>query len=178
MYTHTYLPSNVKLCYVGAVLGKLLGCKVKMEYTVSDLVNPHRCSVQGVFFKHSKYLTIINIRPKRGYHYQFFYDYEPDHYEWMTLVSQISYPFYLAIGKRLCDFFGGMLFYRDERVGQFDADYAVVSEDNKYNRPQSMDGIRHLNARIFALKPITRDEIKQYSKYATYRSTSPKLVTE
>ena len=76
-----------------------------------------------------------------------------------------STPYWLAIGKRLITFFGGMLIYRDDK----DSEKIVFPKPStrQYN-PEDDDQYSEHELRYFKLSVLSEIEIEAMRKYAAY----------
>lgn len=80
------------------------------------------------------------------------------------LLRPRSYPDAITLGHRLVDFFGGIIKYQDYD-GKID-----YQQDWKIELCQASDGREwdDLQERIMAIRPITKEEVEQYSAEAAY----------
>jgi hypothetical protein len=172
MKCHIYLPSNIKLLYVGAVIGRLLGCKAKLHCGT--------CQLRGVSYKvNSRWLgeVDITIRPKPKVVYTFCLNYEPDAFSAYRLISAISNPLHLALGDRLVKFFGGMVFYDETTLRFRPPDIHILTKEDTENRPVLTPEFDRLQERIFFTNPLTPDEVKLFKKFALEKDSRARLST-
>jgi hypothetical protein len=78
-----------------------------------------------------------------------------------------STPFWIAVGKRLVQFFGGEIDYQD--CDEIDVDFARPSKSLKINDPQDDDEWDTFQRRLFRLKPLMVEDIKDADQYAAYK---------
>lgn len=157
----TYLPSNVRLAHVAAVLGRLVGCKAEMRIGT--------CYVKGMTIrvdrKWPEHVDII-CRPTRGIKFQFCYEFESEFWPARRLIKGISNSFHLAMGKRLIDFFGGYLYYNEHDVAHRTHNLHVLDKEDRLNRPKLTGDFDRLQERILRLEPLTLEEVKSFKKFA------------
>lgn len=164
------LPGNVKVGYVSEVIGisagltafmsPLSGCKGATHVTVPDvkvvgnLAIPTCCDIA---------LTGRSIDGQVNHNV--LYHMEP--YGGGRLLMPRSTAFWISIGIRLVDFFGGSIDYQD--CDDIDEDYAVEEKTDLMNCPEDGEEWQDLQNRIFSLKPIGKKELNRCDKLAAYK---------
>lgn len=76
-----------------------------------------------------------------------------------------STPFWLALGKRLVDFFGGRVDFCD--ADDREADY-VRDKPRTHNDPKDGTPWERFQQELFTFAPLTREEIEACQEFAAY----------
>jgi len=93
------------------------------------------------------------------------YHFEPDNGAGRLLLPR-STPFWIALGVRLVDFFGGTVDYSD--CDSVDVDYQVAAKSALDNGPTDGEAWNVMQQRIIDLKPLSRQEIEAAAAFASY----------
>ncbi len=158
--TRITLPGDVRVDDAATVIGILAGLqKTKREFTGG-------WSVHAEGMKVSSY-TIDGLAPCA--HIEFpghdlMWHFEVDHGK--RLISPRSTPFWLAVGKALVDFFGGTIDYQDSDATEVDYEAHTPRLHNDPDDDGPWDAFQEA---IFALQPLTRNNIKAMREHAAYR---------
>ncbi len=169
------LPRNVRLQTVAEVIGKLIG--LKAERTEQKFVR-----VPGISFISYPNLIecpIINFDGVAGPAFKWNHDdakttvmfhFEPDEGSGRILLPN-STAFWLAVGRKVVDFFGGFMFYQSDD-NSATPDYFQIAKSNAENMPSDGKPFWDLEQRIFDLPPITEEEFAAMEPHAAYRTVS------
>ena len=167
------LPANVRLKDVADVIGVAAGFKPEKSPLGSRHPDSWAVHVPGVrvsSFNHAGLESCAKIElvgetvDGVKYHYAM-YHFEYD--DGKRLLNPRSTAFWLGIGHRLVDFFGGSLDYQD--CDDSDKDYHVLGKHNRSNQPTDGKDWQDLQERMFAVKPLTKSELKRFDKLAAYK---------
>lgn len=82
------------------------------------------------------------------------------------LMLPRSTAFWIAIARRLVDFYGGVIDYAD--CDDVYDDYAVPFKETALNSPKDGAEWEAHRDRVAAVKPITSDELEACKKFAAY----------
>lgn len=175
-----YLPGNTRLSTVVEVIAKCLDAplvKKKLRddkpgdnywhVSVGDDVVEYHNVVQGLAG-----VTIKRIDPSlHGYDcFGFSYHYEFGGYKNMGACRGIilrSRSYNIALLMRLADFFGGVVDFQD--CDDEERDYVVKDKPDSKNCPEDGEPWQNLQERIWAVKPLTQEEIDKCEKFAAYK---------
>jgi hypothetical protein len=171
--SNIYLPGDVRVRDVGKVIGVLAGFKkrkIKLRHLSND--NSWYVDVEDVqIITHENVPSMCTIRLKGDimidgedcHHttYHFESDRGTDRF-----LYPIASPFWIAIGKRLCKFFGGKIDYADCDKGGINATW---KSPRKNNSPDDGRPWQKFQEEIFNLEPITMKELKWANKWAAYK---------
>lgn len=149
--TFVKLPDNVRLEDVAKVIGIAVGYKPE---TIASRNNPavSWTEVNGVEIKTTSVPSMVNI-VFGGRHCSYFFEHESGG----RLVYTKSTSFWIAVSKRLVDFFGGEVDFND--CDESDVDYKKKANSSKINRPSDGKAWYDFQARLLKVKPIHRDEV-------------------
>lgn len=152
------LPDNVSVRNVASVIGRLAGLPV--ERFQHDQ-RTWWAKVAGVKVETTSVPEMVMIRWENR-HTTYHFEYEPGG----RLLLPRCTAFWIAIGNRLVDFFGGRVDWNDSDAT--DWDYEVLDKGREANNPQDGEPWYDLQKRLMALKPLTHDEIKAMKPHAAY----------
>ena len=82
------------------------------------------------------------------------------------LLMPASTPHNIALGRRLIDFFGGTMRYRDD--SGVSVNYGTEDGSNAQNGPEEGVDWADLQRRMVAILPIAADEIERVRQFAAY----------
>ncbi len=163
-----YLPHNIRVDDVASVIGACLGCpKSKQSLSTNSWV----ARVNGASVLPSAMPELCIIRITNGtvddqsnwtFHYHF------ECHRLGRLIMPRSFAVNIALGKRLVNFFGGILDYND--YDDSDVDYEVKCKDDKTNRPEDGEQWDDLQRRIFDTPPLTEKEILDCVELSAYQA--------
>lgn len=162
------LPANVRLNAVCRVIGRALDLPTTKRPLGKDYEGSWSCEVEGIKLDITKaggyespHVNIIV--PNK---YDAYYSFEAE--GGRRSLSNRSTALFISVGKRLVDFFGGRLQYRDDVddiiIGQY-TDLRVRS--NAENMPGDGDPWQRFQQRIFDVEPVN-NELLQWSKSKAY----------
>jgi len=169
------LPNNVTLSDVAKLLAMLSGQQPRKE---SLQGGSWSIRVDTICYRtHNFSPTCVDIewiQPDRGIdtHYlegglrSVMFHLEPDHGSHRLMIPP-STAWWLAVGKRLVDFFGGELDYNDCDIP--DVDYRKRKKSNQENSPENNPEWEVFQTRMYNTKPITKKEVKDMVKHASYK---------
>ena len=152
------LPGDVMVRDVANAIGIIAGIKpIKRELTAGGKDGSWDVDVPGVTVEGSKTMPqccIIFLRSDKGlvdgemaHHVMFHFEYYSD-----RLLMPRMTPFWVAVGKRLIEFFGGMLDKCD--CDEVDAD--IVERQQYPNSPESDKPWQEFQERLFNIKPLRK----------------------
>lgn len=162
------LPANVRVDDVASVMGAAAGCEVRkmlLNGTDSwavrvlgvDVRGSDTCPGMAVITIHN---PTLDSESKHWCYYHF------EHRGGRRLLSPKSTAFWIAVGRRLVEFFGGRIDYRN------------CADVGFLEIPDKPDGLNHaedgaewdaLQMRIAAVKPITKAEWRSLDAVAAYK---------
>jgi hypothetical protein len=172
--TRIHLPANVQVGDVAKVIGILAGLppvKTILEQCRRDdawFVRVEGITVTGTLGVPE--MASINLKGKlidgQEVH-NVFYHFEDsdDRGDWRLLMPR-STAFWIAMGRRLIDFFGGYMDYADyddERV-----DYESPVKPWRENAPEDGAQWQAFQERVFNVIPLTKADIKACQQFAAY----------
>lgn len=160
------LPDNVSIKNVASVIGAVCGCPAKKV----PLNNTSwYAEVSGVVVLPTAIVEMARIQILRTTldgvsGHEVFYHFEC---RCGRLLSPKSTAFWIAVGRRLVEFFGGTMDYND--CDDLECDYRVPGKTGEDNSPQ--DGVpwHVFQQRILDIKPITEEEWRGCDQYAAYK---------
>ncbi len=166
--THITLPAQVRVRDVASVIGGCVGLK-KVWHNLSGR---HRSAdVAGIEVQSTSVYSMVRIVWQNGEgnpHLKsgnLYYHFETGDERSGRLLSCSSWAPWIALGRRLVDFFGGSIDYND--CDSTDIDYQqrwkvclCLADDN-----EEWDDLQE---RIMKIKPITGVEILEANKVASY----------
>jgi hypothetical protein len=157
--THIYLQSDVRGLDVAKAIAVLAGLPVISRdygWTVQGITSP---MIEPTFELKGSMIDGEDT-------HRFYVHYESDDFIGHDrLIMPPSTAFWVAIGRRLIEFFGGVLIYQD--CASLDGDEHHV---RSWHYPQEADdeGCFELSARICALQPLSRAELESAEEVAYY----------
>lgn len=164
------LPSMVYLNDVADAIGILAGCKAYKENFSS--ADGWSTRVESVEKKGPEYLpgcAAITFKRNEKERYVL-YHFEPSNMltdeDPGRLLMPPSTAFWIAIGHRLVEIFGGKIFYNDcecDEIPNFEN-----PERQKWVRGSNGDAWYERQEKLLAIKPLTEEEIESYTDYAAY----------
>lgn len=159
------LPADVRIRDVSIVIGILAGLKPEQH---SLCGSSYSCSVAGVETKSSSIPECADIEingdlvdGEKNHHVMFHFEYKAS-----RLLMPRSTAFWIAVGRRLIQFFGGSMDYQD--CDSVETNYRRKSP-RKDNSPEGGKPWHDLQDAMLAIKPITKDELIKCDKWAAYR---------
>lgn len=175
------LPGRVEVDDVANVIGVLAGLPVRLEPLGEDSIVSR---VDGVKIETSDVHGMVQITLSGeladGEHTHFvYYHFEGTfgrstyggrryQHEGVRSLSPRSTPFWVAIAKRLVDFFGGWVDYDD--CDDCDLDYSLPERPNI--SPHDGKPWEQFHRNVAALKPITKQDMKAAAEWASYKVQS------
>lgn len=166
--TSILLPNNVRVRDVADVIGILVGKKAEKQY-FNTSGSGWATHVEGVKVKPSSIpeCADINIEgpfsddviPYRNGQVGLYvlYHFEPE-YDGRLLYPRMS-NFWVAVGKRLVQFFGGQVDYND--CDAVEINFRRRPKSRKMNAPSDGSSWYDFQERLLKLKPLTRDELER-----------------
>ena len=161
-----YLPANVAIDNVANVIGILAGAKSKKHYFQDDIKGGWSTEVEGVKITTSgiptcAYIEIQGLseasrKCRENNFIHVLYHFETPTGERLLMPS--SNNFWIAISKKLVDFFGGRVDFND--CDSVEINYKVEPKEDKFNNPQDGDEWYNLQNRLLELKPLTDDDFQ------------------
>lgn len=163
--TRIILPTDVRIDDVATVIGKLAG----LPAVKKDSDKSFFTSINGVKIIPSSMAEMAEIvlegnmidKQKKHFVYYFF---EGEHGK--REICPKSTAFWVAIGKRLVEFFGGKIDYNDCDNIDWDYESQIPREHNDPNDGKEWNDFQE---EIYNLKPITKLELKEAQKFASYK---------
>jgi hypothetical protein len=162
-----HLPENVRVKDVANVIGALAGCPVKQKhYSGAVFVEVENVKVESTSVPQ---MAQIMVEPPGGcvdgekcHFVYYFFEVEEGS---GRLLNPRSTAWWIAIMRRVVDFFGGSIDYSD--CDDVDVDYSVPAKPDSVNRPTNGAEWDDLQNRILAIKPITVEEWKAEAVHAS-----------
>lgn len=151
-----YLPNDVDARTLGRVIAVLAGDD--FERSKYGAVNPSGLKVEGI----KSIPGCCEITINGGHWCMYHYDIEDSNYR---LLNPPSTPFWIAVGKKLCEFFGGKIDYNDCDERGCNKRWKKTRKNN----PSDDGPWDRQNNRIAKLKPITKKDLEMATKYAYYK---------
>lgn len=163
-----HLPSNVQVKDVASVIGVAAG--LKSERKLLGHTDGWYLHVNGVEVIASPVVTLADIllngkmidgelRHEISYHF------EPCCGSGRLLMPR-STAFWIAIGRRLVDFFGGHMSYQDCDPSE---DYTKWPKSNRLNCPQDGKPWQKFQERKEAVLPLTHADLVYCDEFAAYK---------
>lgn len=151
-----YLPPYVRIDDVARIIGICAGFPAELQ--AGGFLEVKKVKVKTTFI-----VEMANIILDNGH--SCFYHFESGHDKGCPCLSPSSTPVWIAIGNRLVEFFGGELIPNDctdknIRILPW-KEKIEVSPENDPEWTGFYNGIKEI-------KPITKEEVKQYEKIAGY----------
>lgn len=165
--TRITLPENVRVSDVTRVIGIAAGLKPRRYYFSNGDgwcvdVPGSKVSTTGVpeMVRIELFGDLIDGKKQ----HEVFYHYECE--QGGRLLNPRSTAFWIAVGKRLVDFFGGELIYNDcdNKV-----DYSVLAKPRIDNSPSDGHLWYNFQERLEKVVPITKEELKYFDSVAAYK---------
>jgi hypothetical protein len=169
---NVHLPANVRVRDVANVVGLLAGQDISPAEKDYVFVNGVELLSGGVTVE----MALIGLRGlkgaaaeargKNGLDAQAFYHFESS--DGGRLLSFPSTPFWIAVANGVVDFVGGSADYSDtDEAGE---DYQNPAKGDSENCPESGVAWKKFQARLRAVKPLTRDDYAVANAFAGYPS--------
>lgn len=164
--TKIYLPGNVRVDDVAIVVGALAGLSLQQRSLRTDSYHTDNnmyciCPSVSVQTTSMPCLAIINLlggmvdgETQRNCYYHFECEPRPESGVgggWRLLSPKCS-SFWIAIGKGLVDFFGGVVDFND--CDDIDSDYVVSPKSDAYNSHHTDEQWAHFQKRLGELTPV------------------------
>ena len=171
--TRIYLPTTCSVRNVGNVMGAYMGLPVKKQSFRDN--TGYYVIVDGVQINGVPDISCIAIDLKGKLvdgeeHHHLLFHFETEYQDTpMFLLCPRSTPLWIAIGKKLINFFGGHMVYQD--CGDWDDLENIYSQPCKslrYNRPSDGDAWTAFQDKILSIVPLTQDDLNECKKYAAY----------
>ena len=178
---HIYLPPNVRLKDVVDVLAILVGMP-KKKVMLESKTHPAAwyLKTEGVEVEPSgsspELMTIQATLPdgpaktargKNGDRMMAFWHWEPSSKPGWRLISVRTTAFWIAVGKNLVDFFGGVVDYND--CDDNYEDYKRHAKPHRMNCPESDEPWQRFQKRMWAVKPLTDKDFDAEENNAVYK---------
>jgi len=162
------LPDNVRLRTVAKVVGKLLG-KASALKPLED--GGQYVEVEGISAGMTSVPEMAEIRVAAapvfdGLDASLFYHFEGEEPGFRLLLMPRSVPAWIALGRRLADFFGGKVDYQD--LGEDSYDHEVPARADAENCPTNDGPWQDLQDRVHALAPLSKAEVRACRNLARY----------
>lgn len=161
------MPADTRIKDVADVIGILAGLPARKEMLDSTA---YACQVSGVKVKPSSMAEMAtieihgNLIDGETNHYTTWH-WEPDCGTGERLIYPRSNPFWIAVGIRLVDFFGGSIVYNDcgDMVPNYSKKQAMT------NNPTNGEPWQKFQDAKLAVKPLTQDELETANGFAAYK---------
>lgn len=173
-----HLPDSCRVDVVANVMGALAGLPVT-RHPLNSPSHPRAWSahVEGAVVSNTNTPSMARIMLTATGDRKLF-DGEPLHHTFYHFESSWgqhggrvmlprSFAFWIAIGRRLVDFFGGVLDYQD--CDDSEMDYVGLDKGRKMNSPETGKPWQNLQERIAAIVPITKAEWRACDVFAAYK---------
>lgn len=158
-----HLPDDVQIRDVADVLGILAGNKKEWrESKGARWVGVENVSISGNTFPGLACITLPYCATKRDEIYVL-YHFEPGCGG--RLLMPRSTAWWIAAGKRLVDFFGGSIDFND--CDDSDVDYERPKPRGR-NNPENGEPWRAFQEALFAVEPLTQEEVDACAKHSAY----------
>jgi hypothetical protein len=172
---YIYLPDNARLRDIQDVMGALMGYKKER----SEFSGGWSAKVEGVKAEPSGAGTVemciltgklpdgpaADARGEAGEGFMAFWHWEG--HPGFRLLSVKSTKFWITVGKKLVDFFGGYVDYND--CDDKEKDYVKKVKTKNENSPEDGKPWVKFQERIMAVEPITTEEYNKNQKFAAYQ---------
>jgi len=165
--SNIYLPNDVRVRDVADVIGILAGLKPYKRHFGGGS-DGWSCGVDGVEIKTTTSPEMVEIIIRgdlvdgETVHFVHYF-FENGNYRFLYPKAT---PFWIAIGKRLCKFFGGKIDYADCDAGGINATW---KKPRKSNCPEDGRVWYNFEQAKLDLKPITKKDIIEANKWAGYK---------
>lgn len=165
--TLIFLPNDVRVSDVGDVIGTLLGlptfqCYEKWgRYTEVEGVK-----VEGIKTMPECCHIILEgkmIGGEENWRFLFHMECSSPKYK---LIMPRSYPLAIALGLKLCRFFGGKIHFQDCKD---DKPNRKFRKPRQNNRPEDGRVWQRFEDEKFNIKPLAKNDITDVEKFACYR---------
>lgn len=159
--TCIYIPDTVRIRDLANAIGILAGLKIETE-------NEYK-TVKGIEVKNSSVLGCVDIdfkSPIDKENHNVMLHLEPKMRNYKLLMPR-STPFWLAIGIRLINHFGGLMDFNDSDAIDFDES----RQENPLNGAYDGETWRMKQEELYSLEPMTKEEVNAMNKYAAYKET-------
>ncbi len=156
--TYIKLPANVRVRDIATVIAVAVGFSAELEGRGTYIVARAPGVKINSTISPSDYTLEFDDR-------HCYFHYEADDFDG-RLLSPRSTAFWVAVGKRLVDFFGGTMIYND--CGDQDNNYHVPDKDRATNAPTDGMAWRDFQKRLVMVLPIHKDELT--NPHAAYDS--------
>lgn len=160
-----YLPGNVRVRDVANVMGIAAGLKPSWH-------KKGWAEVPGVALKPTSLVEMCSIElsgelvDKSDKHFCGY------HFEGgrgaSRLLSPRSTAFWIGVGRRLVNFFGGEMTYQDCDDG---IDFFLPPKSDAENKPEDGDEWDVFQKRVVAVVPLTLEELQGLNELAAYKET-------
>lgn len=165
------LPHNVQVRYVAKVIAKLAGAPSRMvplggSHPGSKYVEVEGLKVEGVL--EIPEMNRISVTLPDGVVSVQYHQEVGAKWAGCKLMMPRSTAFWLAMGRRLIEFFGGGLVYSDHDFDGKTFNETVPPKSNDENGPE--DGVpwQSFQDRVHAIQPLTRAEVRAMRRHAAY----------
>lgn len=162
------LPANVRIDDVAKVIGISAGCPKEKRPLGPSYPNSFSIHVKNIAYDILQTMPqaptiVINQDCVDGlkHHVMFFFEYKGK-----RLLNPRSTAFWIAVAHRLVDFFGGSIDYRD--CDDVEVDYERPEKSNAENCPEGGNDWDVFQERLWALEPMTTEEMKRFEAVAAY----------
>lgn len=163
-----YLPDNVQIHDVARVMGIAAG----LPFTKEPIGHEDAWSVkvEGAYIDPSRVVTLANISLSGKlidgeFRHDAIYHFEAS--QKGRLLMPRSTAFWIGIGRRLVDFFGGHVDYND--CDEIYDDYIKIPKSRRHNSPQDGKPWQKFQQRIAEVKPLTQEELIAFDIFASYK---------
>jgi hypothetical protein len=160
------LPTNVRLKDVANVIGVLSGYRARKMCLSGGAwaTNVPSVRTKGIESIPECAHIFVGDEIRVMYHFEHITD-DP---RIGRVIQPASTPFWVAVGRRLVDFFGGEVDYND--CDNSAVDYSVPAKSNEENCPKDGKEWDDFQERVLNLSPITKEEVKSYVRLAASKT--------
>lgn len=164
--TLIFLPNDVRVRDVGDVIGILLGLPASQQqekwgrYTEVEGVK-----VEGIKEMPECCHIILKGKMIDGEENERFLFHMECSDSNRKLIMPRSYPLVIALGLKLCEFFGGEVHYQD---CEDEKPNKMFKKSRKYNNPDDGKDWQSFEDEKFKIKPLTKKDINNARKFACY----------
>lgn len=155
------LPPEVQLIWVVKVIGAAAGCPVREEDRFLR-VDGARAQVTSIPEMASIVIDRQTVDGEAGHYVN--YHFEGDDGGGTHVMIPPSTAFWIAVMRKVVDFFGGTIDYND--CDETDVDYLIKGQKNASKTDEEWNALQD---RLHTVKPVTKREWRACDKYAAYK---------
>ena len=162
------LPGNVRVNDVADLIGIAAGLPARKHDL--DYKGAWTVRVDGVKVENACVVGLVDINLSGKMidgqkDHTVFYHFEDDGSSGRCLLPR-STAFWIAVGRKLIDFFGGALVYQDCDGNE---DYVKPANPDNINCPQDGEDWQNFQQRMLDVQPITKEELLECDEFAAYK---------